>query len=283
MTARVGATARLASTDAEVDGLRRSVAAFSAAVVGVATLAVAQTSASDVVAGSQTAVSGARPLALVYRGPASCPGCSEAVAHLLRTSKFHFRIEYVGPQERTKLVAASFVGATLYAQPGGDTSVARANKLVGSAGKHAIKSFVSHGGRYLGFCQGAYLAGSGPGMGLLSPGNTGQYIATKGATTHSTADTVVPIRWGNQTRQVFFQDGPYMTRSGVRGERVLARYSNRRIAALVKPYGKGRVGVVGPHPEAPQRWFRQAGIASKDLDGLDGRLGRSLIDATMNR
>ncbi|MGV1038007.1 MAG: BPL-N domain-containing protein, partial [Candidatus Nanopelagicales bacterium] len=256
--------------------MKRGVAAFCVTAVVLATFGTVQAGGRDVVAASQGAVPGARPLALVYRGPASCPGCSEAVANLLRTSKFDFRIQYIGPRERTKLVTASFVGATLYAQPGGDTSVARANRLMGSASKQAIKSFVFHGGHYLGFCQGAYLAGSSPGMGLLSPGNTGQYIATKRATTHSTTDTVVPIRWGGQTRSVFFQDGPYMTRSGVRGERVLARYSNGRIAALVKPYGKGRVGVVGPHPEAPQRWFRQAGIASKDADGLDGDLGRSL-------
>lgn len=266
-----------------MDRLRQAVAAASVAALGVAALAIVQPNAGEAVTASTHVSADARPVALVYRGPASCPGCSEAVARLLRTSKYQFRIQYIGPRERTKLTSAAFASATLYAQPGGDTSVARADRLIGPSGQRAIKSFIARGGRYLGFCQGAYLAGSGPGMGLLSPGNTGQFIATAGASTRSPKDTVVPIRWGGRTRMVFFQDGPYMTRSKIPGERVLARYSNGRIAALAKPYGQGRVGVVGPHPEAPPSWFRQAGVVSRDSDGPDGDLGRALINATMQR
>ncbi len=44
-----------------------------------------------------------RPLALVYREPASCSGCSEAAAALLQSSRWDFAIQYVGPQERLQL------------------------------------------------------------------------------------------------------------------------------------------------------------------------------------
>ena len=222
-----------------------------------------------------------RPTALVYRGPVSCQGCSEATARLLRTSRDRFVVHYVGPREARKLTTASLAGVTLYAQPGGDSSVKKADQLFGKAAKRVIKTFVKGGGKYLGICEGAYLAGSGPGMGLLSPGNTGQYIATKGATTHSPADTVVQVTWLGKRRTVFFQDGPYILASHTRGERVLARYTNGKIAALVKNYGAGRVGVVGPHPEAPASWFREAGISGKAQGRNTADLGHQLINATM--
>jgi hypothetical protein len=64
-----------------------------------------------------------RPLALVYRGPASCSGCSEAAAALLQISRWDFAIQYVGLQERLQLAEAAFEGATLYMQPGGNGTV----------------------------------------------------------------------------------------------------------------------------------------------------------------
>ncbi len=60
-----------------------------------------------------------RPAALVYRGPAGCPGCSEAVAALLQRSKWRFDVTYVGPNETLQLSAATLQSAALFAQPGG--------------------------------------------------------------------------------------------------------------------------------------------------------------------
>lgn len=112
-------------------------------------------------------------MALVYRGPASCPGCSAAVAALIRRSPRDFSVRFVGPNKTLKLTAENLRGATLYAQPGGNGTVGRGYEALGAAGVRAIKVYVAGGGRYVGFCMGAYLAGSQPGMGLLSPGNTG--------------------------------------------------------------------------------------------------------------
>lgn len=222
-----------------------------------------------------------RPLALVYRGPAGCKGCSEAAASMLRSSRYKFTVRYIGPNEARKLVPSSFTGAALYVQPGGDTSVARADRLLGPAAQDVIKNYVAAGGRYLGICQGAYLAGTDPGMGMLSPGNTGQYIATKGASTKSVADTVIPIKWGKRKIYMYFQDGAYVIPRRVAGEKILARYTNGKVAALTKPYGAGRIGVVGPHPEAPVKWYRLAGLKKKDRDGLDARYGHKLINSIM--
>jgi hypothetical protein len=40
------------------------------------------------------------------------------------------------------------------------------------------------------------------------------------------------------------------------GVEVLASYTNGLIAAAVAPCGSGRVGVLGPHPEAPSEWYQ---------------------------
>jgi glutamine amidotransferase-like uncharacterized protein len=201
------------------------------------------------------------------------------VAALLRSAPQHFEVRYVGPDERLQLRASSFTGAVLYAQPGGDTSTRRAYRLLGRAGRSAIERFVAGGGHYLGICQGAYLAGSQPGLGLLQPGNAGWYLGTRGASTHSEADTVIPVRWGSRTVWMYFQDGAFLRPSRLPGERILARYTNGRVAALVKPYARGWVGVVGPHPEAPQSWYRWAGLA--DPDGTDQGVGLELVARLM--
>ncbi|MEI8082784.1 MAG: BPL-N domain-containing protein [Actinomycetes bacterium] len=235
--------------------------------------------ASVAVTPAVAAVAVQSPVALVYRGPAACDGCPEAAARLLRNSPQHFATRYVGPKEGLKLEPASFAGVSLYVQPGGDTTVRKADRLLGRAAQDTIRMFISNGGHYLGICQGAYLAGTDPGMGLLSPGNSWQYIKSKGASTRSAKDTLVPIRWGRIKTMMFFQDGPYLTASGVVGERVLARYTNRRIAALVRPFGLGRVAVVGPHPEATPYWYRAAHLPNRAARGAV--LGHKLIRVLM--
>lgn len=59
------------------------------------------------------------PRALVYRGPASLPGCSEAVADLLSSSSWNFDVRFVGPDEELQIDDATLYSAALYAQPGG--------------------------------------------------------------------------------------------------------------------------------------------------------------------
>lgn len=60
-----------------------------------------------------------RPKALVYRGPAACNGCPEAVAALLQSSPSNFEVDYAGPNEKIDINEASLQHVQLYAQPGG--------------------------------------------------------------------------------------------------------------------------------------------------------------------
>lgn len=133
--------------------------------------------------------------------------------------------------------------------------------------RDTIRNFVSGGGRYLGFCLGAYLAGYTPGFGLLPEGaDTDSEISQPGAQVKSEEDTVIQVNWtfghgsraGQTQRDVwlYFQDGAVLeTPANITDAKILARYSsNGNIAALLTPFGKGWVGVVGPHPEATQDW-----------------------------
>ena len=224
--------------------------------------------------------SGGQPVALVYRGPASC--CSEAVFNLLKKSPYNFNVKYIGPNETLKLTASSFVGATLYAQPGGNGTVDEGiAALGGDSALNLIKNFVNGGGKYVGFCMGAYFAGSNPGMGLLAPGDTDGYLGSPGASVKTDADSTVPVVWRSTHKIHFFQDGAYIIPSKVSGERILAYYDNGLVDALSKPYGKGSVGVVGTHPEADRTWYTDQ-LWSQDTDGLDAADGLDLINDVMN-
>ncbi|MEV4544309.1 BPL-N domain-containing protein [Micromonospora echinaurantiaca] len=216
------------------------------------------------------------PVALVYRGPATLPGCPEATAALLKSSRWGFDVRYVGPDADLPLSHRALAGAALYAQPGGGTLKRGYRQL-----KHhrdEIRQFVHSGGRYLGICLGGYLAGATPGFALL-PGDTDQYIGSAAATVRSERDTVVDVSWRGRRRGLFFQDGPYFwLRPGAEAD-ILATYPNGTIAAMVTRLGAGRVGVVGPHPEATDDWYLDAGLRPADRLGTD--LGHDLIDTVM--
>ncbi|MGV9563335.1 BPL-N domain-containing protein [Streptomyces sp. NPDC003480] len=217
---------------------------------------------------------GQRPLALVYRGPASLPGCPEAVAALLAEGPWNLDVRFTGPHEELPLSAESLSRARVYAQPGGGTLRPAYWRLRRRRG--AIRDFVQGGGRYLGFCLGGYLAGATPGFGLL-PGDTDQYISSPGSSVHDESNTLVGVEWRGRPRTVFFQDGPYFVLDKDADARVLATYDNGTPAAVVSRFGAGRVGVTGPHPEATEDWYTDYGLPLQST--LD--LARDLVESTL--
>ena len=69
------------------------------------------------VAGVQACIT--PPKALVYRGPASCEGCPEAVAELLESSPLKFQVSFAGPTEDIDIDEHTLKGVQVYAHPGG--------------------------------------------------------------------------------------------------------------------------------------------------------------------
>ncbi len=245
------------------------------------------------------------PLALVYRGPvAGCKGCAEAIAEVLKAAKYGLEVKFVGPNEELPLSVETLRTAAVYAQPGGDGSAAKASALIEDelGGKEALAEWVRKGGRYYGTCLGAYLAGkpegwdgvttdtSGWGFGLL-PGLVGQWIRSPHAAVSNTKEAVVEVVWEGESRWLFFQDGPHFDIPPHFTEdaqvRVMATYkSNGLPAAAVAPLGRGKVAVVGPHPEATHHWFDRSGLEDpSDPDGTKGHaldLARNLVDQLLS-
>lgn len=131
----------------------------------------------------------------------------------------------------------------------------------------AVRNFVAGGGRYLGVCLGAFLAGHSPGFGLIPKGD--QILAEiyqDNAPVDDDSDTVAQIDWTFQTGQkkgkterhwAYFQDGTAFRQSRKLPARVLGRYvSSGDVASTLNSYGKGWVANIGVHPEAYQSWCK---------------------------
>jgi len=205
--------------------------------------------------------SSTQPIALIYRGPATDEDCPPAVAALLQHK---YKIVYVGPKEEVDVDETTLSTAKLYVQPGGgdlDKSWPHVRKYASP-----IQKYVKNGGRYLGICLGGYLAGTEPGFDLLpGSGETDQYITSKDAVVTSENDTVVPLLWRGKLRHVYFQDGTRFDLDQTAAPtEILATYTNGKIAAAVQHVGKGRVGMVGPHPEADEDWFTMYKLTNPD-------------------
>lgn len=249
----------------------------------------------------------ARPWAALYRGPHQVPGCPEAAADLLRAAGL--RVRHVGRGERLELSRALDAGPAVLVHPGGGELEEVWPEL--SPHRERVRRYVAEGGAYLGLCLGGYLAGRSPGYGLL-PGDTDQLAGRPDAALTHTRPAVVAVDWRPSSagtaalgggarspegavrrRSLYAQDPPVflLDRDDCSDDveqdgsaspgpaEVVATYApGREVAALVCRFGRGRVAVVGPHPEATPGWFTDDGLppapAATDL-GLDllARLG----------
>lgn len=199
-----------------------------------------------------------RQVALIYRGPASTPGAPEAVAELLTTGEQSMAVRFVGPDEPDQLTAAVLSTGALYVQPGGADDLDAAWDAVAPI-TSALRTWVRDGGAYLGCCMGGFLAGRDPGFDLL-PGDSVEYSATSGASVTDNADSLVTLDWRGRPQTVYFQGGPAFAVDAGAADTILARYSNGLVAAGVFGFGRGAVGVTGPHPEAPRSWYTEADL-----------------------
>jgi hypothetical protein len=121
---------------------------------------------------------------------------------------------------------------------------------------------------------GAYLAGYTPGLGLLpESADVDSEYSLPNSQVQDDKDTIIQIDWNwqygkeaGQTQKdqwIFFQDGACVEDFiENKTDIVLARYSTSgRVAAAVNKFGKGKVGVCGPHPEADQSWCKSSTVS----------------------
>ena len=206
-----------------------------------------------------------KPLALVWNGEGVCqPGCDNSAADVAK--KAGFRVQYVNEKTRD---FSFFDTAKLWVQPGGVSVTAM--RAMGPVLMQQVREFVAGGGGYIGFCAGAFSATTKigttekDGLGLMG-GETELY--KKGGDDH--AMYLVKTKYFGK-RWMYYAGGPFIKISddelaAMKGE-VIANYPDGSVAGVRGHYGKGKVAVVGFHPEATRLW--KLAFRKWDKDGSD--------------
>ena len=194
--------------------------------------------------------------AFVYNGAGACQGCPEDLAKVFQSQGYAIR--YVKASDiNADVDAAPLKEATVYVQPGGTDRLEDTTDVFTDVGRQALREFVAHGGRYVGVCAGAYLAGEwvddehkSRGFGLLD-----------GVVQEEMSDPkprLENVRWGSDVIPTYFQNGPQLASSGLPKMKIWGTYLNTgHPAAITYEYGNGQVALVGPHPEANAEWFKE--------------------------
>jgi len=242
-------------------------------------------------------ISSQAKLALIYRGPGSCPpspqttGCSEAAAMVARQSGYE--VKFIGPLGPKD--PGVWKQAQVWIQPGGlakDQILAMHPLLLAK-----IRSFVRSGRGYVGFCAGAFLAARQFGfadaessqghfeakaLGLI-PTYAHYYDLFDGELTEHHQAKILPTLWNLKLRHVYWELGPYFEFSKIPSDysvvayyqEALGRFEAKRIMAMRGRYGKGRVFVSAVHPEAPADWRKYYGL--QDPEGTEQDLAQEMI------
>lgn len=185
--------------------------------------------------------------------------CAEATVEVLNNSGL-YDARMFGPSSypELKFCADNLSLADCVVFPGGEGDADQFDKELANY-KQMIQDYVAQGGRYLGICQGSYFA-SKHYFNILTNVVAQQHIKRKKSSTKRTGPAIVPLTWWKDTEQhlTYFHDGATFiveNDSIPTNIDVLACYANGEPAAVIQQYKQGKVGVVGPHPEAQKWWF----------------------------
>lgn len=204
----------------------------------------------------------AATIAVVFAGAGTCEGCAESVAAILQQQQYQVRFV-----DEHQLSAASLQGASLYVQPGGSDDIMDTLSVLSATQIQSIQQFVAQGGAYLGICAGGYLAGQYAdqtagvrAFGLVELAEVAQELPQ----TNQAQSIAIVLPGATQPRQVYYQAGPHFGRHIPANGQVLAYYAaSHQIAARISVYGRGKVGLIGPHYEADASWYAADGLAAE--------------------
>jgi phosphoribosylformylglycinamidine (FGAM) synthase-like amidotransferase family enzyme len=209
---------------------------------------------------------GSGKYALIYNGPASAEDCPEAAAAIAKSAGLKVRFVSV-PADIPSLLdhaAVFIIGGT-------EDDMGPLVKAFMPRVTNSIKSYLRKGGRYLGICGGGFMASTGWHEGSEHMQGLGIVPASTGVFQDGFEAKILPVSWNGETRAMFFKAGPgfHLTKTP-EAVYIVATYSDGSIAALMSTYGKGRVAVCGPHPEARESWKDDAAngdswVSSTDL------------------
>jgi glutamine amidotransferase-like uncharacterized protein len=211
-----------------------------------------------------------KPLALVWFGPGACvENCARAAAHMARLAGF--KVQHVTSENFSQALLDE---AKLWVQPGGDAIAAA--KDMGVERLQMLRAFVDKGGRYVGFCAGAFLAdhwvddfNTVPGLGI-TPVVTEDYAKDQ----VGLDELILDVNWEGKLRHLYFNTGgTFRPETATPDVKVLAYFQTEGMpvlpAAWENTFGAGRVVVTGTHPEAPPKWREDLNKVDEDGDDYD--------------
>lgn len=228
---------------------------------------------------SSQSLSQKKQIALIYKGPGSCPeDCSESAAEIARLAGL--TPQFMSPTDDNPEL---FKNAAIWIQPGGKSSVVGKNMTPRM--KDLIRQFVSEGGAYVGFCAGGFYATDLIG----STGNQGLgLIHAESSLYHEVNHDVeiLSLNWNGTPRSIYWEGGPYFTLPQTaplsalqQPISILATYPNGTAATITAQYGLGKVVVTGAHPEAPAWWSTSENV--QDNDGVDHDLALDMVNKAL--
>jgi glutamine amidotransferase-like uncharacterized protein len=198
-----------------------------------------------------------KPLVFIYTDDPMCSiSSSDAIYEVLnKTGKYDLFL--FGPDSYPKIsFNAALKKAKCIIFPGGDGDSDQFYKTLKKY-KTDVQKFIEDGGKYLGICMGSYFAEKYYFELLHENIGCSQYIKRPNSTVNKTTATTVKIKWKDDTKEIYFHDGSsfYFIDGNPIPSVIYATYKNGDIAALIQPYGKGKIGLIGPHPEAQKWWY----------------------------
>lgn len=192
--------------------------------------------------------------ALVYNGPGSAEDCPEAAAEIVKSAGLNVKfVSAVNELPRLlKNTAVFIIGGT-------EDDMRPILKAFTPQVSKALRSYVQKGGRYLGICGGGFMASTGWDEGGTRVKGLALIPASSSVFNDDFSARILPIKWMGKIRPMFFKAGPdFQLNNSRETVQIIASYDDGSIAALICSYGKGRVAVCGPHPEARESWKDEA-------------------------
>jgi hypothetical protein len=198
-----------------------------------------------------------KPYALIYSGITTCKGCPEAIADVAK--KANLPVKFVS---NPKQIPGLLNHAAMLVIGGTEDNIEPMRLAFNKKIVTSIKQYINEGGRYLGICGGGFIAATYY-MADENKKVKGFNIVPALALDYSESSKphLETIKWHEKNVTLYFQGGPtFILDNNAKNINIIARYSNGDIAALEYSYGKGKVVVVGPHPEADKSWLTEDGI-----------------------
>lgn len=206
--------------------------------------------------------------ALIYNGAVSDQDSANSLESIAKKSGYQTEF-FTDP----KLITEKLKTASLLIFGGTEDDLNPLMNLFNAESIQAVKDFINNGGVYLGFCGGAFIASEG----WEDPDGFVKALEFTQIRTDSyltdPAPIVIKVKWKQgevfSERAIYYQFGPQFLPAPENPVQIIANYDDNSIAACLINSGKGKLILVGPHPEADQSWIDDTVRNSADWKPTD--------------